>query len=225
MSSKLKIIQTEDGSSSIFNEELNETYHSTHGAIQESSHVFVEHGLNHWLSQHRGAPVRILEVGMGTGLNIILTLKAQLEIGFPVTYTTLEPYPLSTETIAALNYKQQLNHTILTELFDRLHDLAWNEPQSLYLEFELTKLTLRLEDYQTEQQFDVVYFDAFAPNKQPELWDRQWLAKLHYFMAEGGVFVTYCAKGQFKRDLKSVGFEVETLDGPPGKKEMVRGVK
>ncbi len=225
MSDQLRVITTEDGSSSIYHEGLRETYHSFHGAIQESQHVFIKAGLNYWLSQNRGQPVDILEVGMGTGLNVILTLRAQLEIGFPVHYTTLEPFPLPENVLQAVNYKELLNHRVLSELFDRIHELPWDQEVSASLEFNLEKLKTTLQEFATERAYDLVYFDAFAPNKQPELWGVQWLRKVHYLMKPGALLTTYCAKGQFKRDLKAVGFEVEPLPGPPGKMEMVRATK
>lgn len=225
MSDKLRVITTEDGSSSIYHEGLRETYHSFHGAMRESVHVFIKAGLHHWLAQNSGEPVSILEVGMGTGLNVILTIKAQLEIGFPVHYTTLEPYPLPEKVLQAVNYKALLNHQVLSELFDRIHELPWEEEVSASLEFTLEKLQATLQAFDTRRTYNLVYFDAFAPNKQPELWEPQWLHKVYRLMKPGAVLTTYCAKGQFKRDLKAVGFEVESLPGPPGKMEMVRATR
>lgn len=225
MSDPRRVIMTEDGSSSIYHEGLDETYHSSHGAIQESNHVYIKAGLNHWLSQNLGKPINILEVGMGTGLNVILTLKAQLEIGFPVSYTAIEPYPLHEQIVEALNYKQLFNHSIVSELFDRLHELPWGEEASLSLEFHLNKLECTFQDFMTDQTYDLIYYDAFAPEKQAELWDRQWLQKVHYLLNPGGMICSYCAKGDFKRNLKAIGFKVERLPGPPGKAQMIRATK
>ncbi|MEQ8713487.1 MAG: tRNA (5-methylaminomethyl-2-thiouridine)(34)-methyltransferase MnmD [Cyclobacteriaceae bacterium] len=225
MSDQLRVITTEDGSSSIYDAGLDETYHSTHGAIQESNHVYIKAGLNYWLSQNAGKPIEILEVGMGTGLNVILTLKAQLEIGFPIRYTAIEPYPVGQKILEALNYKEKLNHSIVSELFDRLHELPWGQVSSLSLEFNLEKLEQTFQDFMSDQTFDLVYYDAFAPEKQAELWDRQWLQKVHYLLNPGGIICSYCAKGDFKRNLKAIGFKVERLSGPPGKAQMIRALK
>lgn len=225
MSDQLRVITTEDGSSSIYHEGFDETYHSSHGAIQESNHVYIKAGLNHWLSQNAGKPIEILEVGMGTGLNVILTLKAQLEIGFPVRYTAIEPHPIDNTVLNELNYKEKFNHSIVSELFDRLHELPWEEETSLSLEFKLEKLEQTFQDFVTDQTYDLVYYDAFAPEKQAELWDRQWLQKVHYLLKPGGIICSYCAKGDFKRNLKAIGFKVERLPGPPGKAQMIRATK
>ncbi|MEM8895766.1 MAG: MnmC family methyltransferase, partial [Bacteroidota bacterium] len=139
--------------------------------------------------------------------------------------TTLEPFPLPESVLAAVNYKELLNHRVVSELFDRIHELPWDQEVSASLEFKLEKLKTTLQEFETERTYDLVYFDAFAPNKQPELWEVKWLQKVHYYMKPGAILTTYCAKGQFKRDLKSVGFEVESLPGPPGKMEMVRASK
>lgn len=225
MSDQLRVITTEDGSSSIYHQGFDETYHSSHGAIQESNHVYIKAGLNHWLSQNAGKPIEILEVGMGTGLNVILTLKAQLEIGFPVRYTAIEPHPIDNTVLNELNYKEKFNHSIVSELFDRLHELPWEEETSLSLEFKLEKLKQTFQDFIPDQTYDLVYYDAFAPEKQAELWDRQWLQKVHYLLKPGGIICSYCAKGDFKRNLKAIGFKVERLPGPPGKAQMIRAMK
>ncbi|MEQ9301306.1 MAG: tRNA (5-methylaminomethyl-2-thiouridine)(34)-methyltransferase MnmD [Cyclobacteriaceae bacterium] len=225
MSDQLRVITTEDGSSSIYHEGFDETYHSTHGAIQESDHVYIKAGLNHWLSQNAGKPIEILEVGMGTGLNVILTLKAQLEIGFPVRYTAIESFPVDQKILVELNYKEKFNHSIVSELFDRLHDLPWEEETTLSLEFKLEKLEQSFQDFIPDETYDLVYYDAFAPEKQAELWDKQWLQKVHYLLKPGGIICSYCAKGDFKRNLKAIGFKVERLPGPPGKAQMIRATK
>lgn len=225
--SKVKIITTEDGSHSLYHEELKETYHSFHGALQESRHVFIEKGIRFWRTKE-GLPdfLKIFEVGMGTGLNALLTAQLAKENNLSIEYTTLEPFPLENELISQLNYPEQSDDPKLKEIFKRIHHVAWEEPIELYPYFQLTKHQMKLEDYPiNNQQFDVLFFDAFAPNKQAELWELNALEKCYSLLKKGGVFTTYSAKGQLKRDLKSLGFEVETLPGPPGKKEMVRGVK
>lgn len=220
--SDLQIITTEDGSYSLLNTNLNETYHSRHGAIQESKHVFIKNGLEYFLGEGEPEKVNILEIGFGTGLNAWLTfehLKASKKI---IQYTSLETFPL-TETIwRSLNYATS---DAEIKSFNMIHTAKWNETVQLTNQFYLQKIETRLQDFSSDQYADIVYFDAFAPNKQPEMWELGVLKKVTDYLSANGVFITYCAKGQFKRDLKSLGLAVETLAGPPGKKEMVRAVK
>lgn len=222
--SVIKIITTEDGSHSLYHEGLKETYHSFHGALQESIYVFIEKGLRFWRNKS-GLPkeVSIFEVGFGTGLNALLAAQFAMENMVKINYTTLEPFPLAIDLVEKLNYSEQIGLAHLTEIFKMLHQGEWNEVIVLEDFFHFTKLQTKLEDFVTTEKFDVVFFDAFAPNKQAELWEIDMLQKCYDLLNEGGVFTTYSAKGQLKRDLKTVGFEVETLPGPPGKKEMVRG--
>lgn len=219
-----QLIQTGDGSHSLYNPALDETYHSHHGALQESQYVFINMGLEAWLAQHAKAEsLRVLEIGFGTGLNALLSLQWAQQKGVRVHFTTLEPYPVSLETA------QQLNYASLTqgeEDFMRLHAAVWEEDVLLYHHFILHKKQQKLEEVQlTEAAYDLVFFDAFAPNKQPELWEKSLLEKTASLLAPEGLLTTYCAKGQLKRDLRDAGLTVETLPGAPGKKEMVRARK
>ena len=228
MNQSVQIIETGDGSHSVLNTALNETYHSRHGALRESEHVFIQHGLHAWWKQHPAASsVRILEVGMGTGLNVILTLREALRLKEKaVHYTTLEPYPLSEEVIEQLNYLHLLDDETLSHHFTKIHRAAWEEDQLLLPNFTLRKVQSTLETFvATSLSYDLVYFDAFAPNKQAELWELPVLRQVVALMGEDAIFVTYSAKGQLKRDLKAIGLLVETLAGPPGKAEMVRATK
>lgn len=225
MPDHLQLVTTADGSHSILNTELNEHYHSVHGAVQESMHVFIRMGLNYWLAKNIGKHPCILEIGMGTGLNVLLTAKAQMEIGFKAHYETLEPYPIPPVLAQKLNYTGTDQNPLLEGLFSKIHDLPWDEAAELVSGFTLLKHRKALQDYRPDRLFDLIYFDAFAPNKQADMWAQPLFEKLYAALNVGGMLVTYCAKGQFKRDLKAAGFTVETLDGPPGKKEMVRGVK
>jgi tRNA U34 5-methylaminomethyl-2-thiouridine-forming methyltransferase MnmC len=210
---RMGVILTEDGSHTIKNETTGDTYHSIHGAVQESQHVFIKSGLGYFLSLHPRTEINILEVGFGTGLNALLT---QAVPGLKIEYTSLEPYPLSEEVYRALNYEPK--ETLLA-----LHQCEWDSSCSITKDFILTKLESTLSEAKLpENHFDVVYFDAFAPNSQPELWTQGAFAKIKSAMATPSVFVTYCAKGQVKRDLKAVGFHVESIPGPPGKREMIR---
>jgi tRNA U34 5-methylaminomethyl-2-thiouridine-forming methyltransferase MnmC len=219
----VEIITTSDGSHSLLNRELNETYHSVHGAVQESVHVFIKNGFD-FLVQHADPEnVNILEIGFGTGLNALLTVQRTASLKTQITYTSLEAYPVAEETWSRLNYPSSAE---MQAVFENLHRAFWNIEASVASNFKLMKL------HQTLQQttlgpasFDLVYFDAFAPSKQPEMWTLEMLGKVVDAMRPAAVFVTYCAKGQLKRDLRSLGLTVETLPGPPGKKEMVRAVR
>jgi tRNA U34 5-methylaminomethyl-2-thiouridine-forming methyltransferase MnmC len=214
----LTIITTEDGSHSLRNEQLQETYHSVHGAVQESNHVFIQNGFVHQLRTNPSA-LRILEAGFGTGLNALLTA---LHTRIPVYYESWELYPLPIEVIDQLNYGNQLDAAVL---FKALHVAPWNLTVSISSHFTLCKRSADLLHELPVGQFDIIYYDAFAPSKQPALWEIDILRKMTDTLVPGGVFVTYCAKGQLKRDLSSLGLTVETLAGPPGKKEMVRATR
>ena len=211
------IIQTQDGSHTIKNESTGDTYHSVHGAIQESQHVFIQSGLEYFLARHPKKKINLLEVGFGTGLNALLTIQAYPNIN--IEYTSLEPYPLTKEVFQELNYNNK--ETLL-----HLHECDWATPCWITPNFKLIKLRSTLADaVLPENHFDVVYFDAFAPNSQPELWTQEAFIKIKSAMQASAVLVTYCAKGQVKRDLKAVGFAVESIPGPPGKREMIRATR
>ena len=220
----IEIKQTKDGSYTLFVPELNEHYHSVHGALQESEHVFIKMGLLPALEKYD--TINLLEVGFGTGLNAILTLPYALAGDATILYDTLEKYPLSQDVIQGLHAEQFLLNPELLDYFYKMHLLPWNTPQELAAGFTLHKLHATLEDYPLPQEhYNLIYFDAFAPEKQPELWSEEIFRKLYAAMAPGGALVTYCAKGSFKRALKAAGFTVEALPGPPGKREMVRAIK
>ncbi|MTI22896.1 methyltransferase [Fulvivirga sp. RKSG066] len=222
---KLHIIKTEDGSNSLYVPELKETYHSFHGAVQESRHVFIEHGLTFFNSCTRKEPIKILEVGLGTGLNALLVTEWAYKARLNVEMTSLEAYPVAVEMALSLNHADYIKVDSANEWFAQIHKSPWGKLENISDHFKLQKIESKLEEVALKNDFDVVFFDAFAPNKQSELWELPILKKTYEALCKSGVFVTYCAKGQLKRDLKSLGFEVETLVGPPGKKEMVRGVK
>ncbi|MFN3999881.1 tRNA (5-methylaminomethyl-2-thiouridine)(34)-methyltransferase MnmD [Algoriphagus sp.] len=226
MSEKLKIITTEDGSHSLYHEDLQETYHSFHGAYRESIHVYMIYGLDSWLARNpRKFPIRIFEVGFGTGLNAWLALVWAEQNQIPVLYHTIEPFPIEKEVYSQLNYIEH-DHGIwhFHKYFEALHQAPWNEggPVSEYFNFKKDSVTL--EEAQLYPS-DVVFFDAFAPSKQPELWTKEILEKVTDAMRPGGVFTTYSSKGQLQRDLKELGLAVEVVPGPPGKKEMTRAWK
>ena len=220
--SDLEIITTSDGSHTLRNTELNETYHSRHGAVQESVHVFLKNGLEYFCHTRKTESISILEVGFGTGLNALLTLKFARERDQQIRYTTLEPFPLPEEVWSKLNYAA----TDPGETsFSALHLAEWQREVSLTSRFAILKLRQALQEASFTESYDLVYFDAFAPAVQPELWTIDSLRKVVAALISGGIFVTYSARGQMKRDLKVLGLNVETLPGPPGKNEMVRGIK
>lgn len=216
-----KIITTHDGSASIYVAELNEHYHSIHGAIQESAHVFLKMGLEPFLE--RTEPIEILEIGLGTGLNTLMTLAAEHE--GEIHYTTVEKYPIEAELWQALEYPEALQRPDLAGSFEKIHTLPWEQWECLSPTFQLCKLNDAIETFEPGQTFDIVYFDAFAPQKQPELWTEEIFAKMYRLMNPGGVLVTYCAKGSVRRAMIAVGFRVEKMPGPPGKREMLRAWK
>ena len=226
MPDKPQIIITSDGSHSLINTELNETYHSTHGAIQESIHVFIKSGLDYFQQKNKPTEIKILEVGFGTGLNALLTLQYNLAHPIKIQYDSLEVFPIEQQTASRLNYPNTLGFPEAEKYFMQLHHSPWNEEIMVTDHFTLLKHHVKIQDIELgSEKFDIIYFDAFAPSKQPEMWELSILKKIEQSMRVSGVFVTYCAKGQVKRDLKSVGLSVEPLPGPPGKREMIRATK
>jgi tRNA U34 5-methylaminomethyl-2-thiouridine-forming methyltransferase MnmC len=218
---QINIVTTADGSHTLLNTELDETYHSRHGAVQESEYVFIKQGLNYWLDQNDQNQVTILEVGLGTALNAWLTFRLQELETRELRYFAIEKFPLTQEVWQQLNYA---NHD--QELFEKIHSLPWNTWQQVTPQIRLFKSENTLQDVELfSLEFDLIYYDAFAPNKQPEMWTFEILRKVVEKLRMGGVFVTYCAKGQLKRDLKALGLEVQSLAGPPGKREMIRAIK
>ena len=219
----IKIITTGDGSQSLFLEHLNETYHSTHGAEAESRYVYLDMGLKLFLDKK--SPVRILEVGFGTGLNALLTIECCLQNNIAVEYHTLEPFPLQEEIYSQLTYCERINFEGSKECFLKMHQAQNQQQLHLVKEFVFIKHLEKVESFQSEEPFDIIYFDAFAPSKQADMWTVEQMSNLYALTAKDGILTTYCAQGQFKRNLKAAGFVVEELPGPPHKKEMTRGRK
>jgi len=220
-----KVIITKDGSSTIEIPEMEVTYHSIHGAIQESKHVFIQAGLvDSEVFEYIGVN-HLLEIGFGTGLNALLTLMEADKHKNRIYYTAIEPLPLNENEIKQLNYCQQLDQPDYQKHFERMHDTAWEEMYEVTNYFRLTKTKNNLFNLPAEETFFLIYFDAFAPNAQPELWTKEVFSKLYSILIPGGILVTYCSKGEVRRTMQAAGFKIEKLPGPPGKREMLRATK
>jgi len=225
---KIEVRTTADGSPTLYVPALNEHYHSTHGARQESQHVFIGAGLRPLLAAGlgQGEPLKVLEVGLGTGLNALLTLEATKTVeGAAVAYDGYETQPLPAEAVAALAPQWAYDRT-LSRTFAQLHQEPWGRALVLAKEFLLRKVRqpIQIADLPAGY-YGLIYFDAFAPEKQPELWTEDVFAKLYAAAAPGAVLVSYCAQGQFRRNLRAAGWLTEKLPGPPGKREMTRARK
>jgi tRNA U34 5-methylaminomethyl-2-thiouridine-forming methyltransferase MnmC len=220
---KRTLLKTGDGSFTIHISEWDEQYHSKHGAIAEALHVFIKEGLSYWASRNHSRKISILEIGFGTGLNALLTYLESEKNGFQIQYTGVEAYPLQLEEVKALNYASLLKTP--ESSFLNLHTAPWKEAVSISKNFSLQKLQLFFADISFKESFDIVYFDAFGIRVQPELWTEEIFQIMHKALKSNGVLVTYAANGNARRALQTVGFEVERLPGPPGKKEMLRGTK
>lgn len=216
-------ITTADGSLTIHLPEWDEHYHSKHGAIQEALHVFIAMGLKPFVSKPYQNPLSILEIGFGTGLNALLSLEFAKEYDLQIAYTGIEAYPLPETLIKQLNYTQQIG--IDSKEFLQLHASAWEQASNIHPNFELTKMERRFEEIDFTNRFDLIYFDAFGARVQPELWTEPIFNKMIHALKPKGVLVTYAAKGSVRRAMQTVGFEVERLPGPPGKREMLRATK
>lgn len=213
-----KIILTGDGSNTLLSIEFNEHYHSVHGALNESMHVFIEQGFR---ALNDKKNLHVLEMGMGTGLNVLLTIREAIKKKTKVHYTTFERFPISIEESKKLNYIGETEKNLL----EAIHNAPWGNPTELNEYFTLHKIRDDIAKLDEKSKYDLVYYDAFAPNCQPELWTTDIFSKIFDAMKSGGILVTYCAKGYVKRNLKAVGFEVISLPGPPRKREMTKAVK
>jgi len=217
-----KLIETEDGSHSLESSQFEVTYHSIHGAIQETQTVFIDAALNYKASSNK--KLSILGIGFGTGLNAFMTYLEANKQGLNIDYTGVEAYPISLELAKELNYPSLLEAETEREAFLAMH-ASQNSFINLSPHFTFYKNTSRFEDLDYKEEFDIIYFDAFAPSAQPELWEALLLDKMYQALKPTGVLTTYCAKGVVKRCLKAVGFTIEGLPGPIGKREMTRAMK
>lgn len=216
---KREVITTRDGSSTVSIPDMQVTYHSIHGAIQESVHVFIEAGLHYAFEQFSAAPLRVFEMGFGSGLNALLTALEAEAMQRRIHYTSVEAYPLAAEEISALNYGKVLDKEIL---FTQLHEAPWNQEVVINPYFTLEKQPIDLTSFSTSQPVHAIYYDAFAPAAQPELWTQAVFEKLYAMLVPGGILTTYCSKGDVRRAMQAAGFVVAKLQGPPGKREMLR---
>ncbi len=218
---KREIIQTLDGSTTIQITDWDECYHSRFGAVQEAKHVFIKNGL----SLFENKEISILEIGFGTGLNAFVTYLESQKWKLAINYVGVEGYPVSSEEVVSMNYVSELNAESERKIFEKMHNCNWEEKIVLRDDFVLTKRNQFFADIVDIEIFDLIYFDAFGYNVQPELWSTAIFKKMYNSLKTNGVLVTYAARGVVKRSMIEVGFKVEKLAGPPGKREMFRAVK
>ncbi|WMI65660.1 tRNA (5-methylaminomethyl-2-thiouridine)(34)-methyltransferase MnmD [Aestuariibaculum sp. YM273] len=234
-----EVVITGDGSSTIHLPQWNEQYHSKHGAIQEAYHVFIKYGLHHYCYSEldsesqlkvvskgiQTARISILEIGFGTGLNAFITLLEAEKLKCSIDYYGVEGYPVEKEEVVQLNYPEKLDVASKENLFINLHDVSWEDQHSITPNFSLTKQNRFFSEIKEKEQFNIIYFDAFGARVQPELWTEDIFQKMYEALQNNGVLVTYAAKGSVRRAMQTVGFSVEKLPGPPGKREMLRATK
>lgn len=224
---ELQLLQTEDGSYSIFNATINDTYHSRRGAITESQYVFIKQGLDYFIQKHtEKTAIHLLEVGFGTGLNALLTAQYMPQRNDKnLLYDSLETAPISWEMLLQLQVEKWFSDKEMLALFQMIHQTDWNVPVPIGTNFKLQKINIPLMTFFAEKKYDIIFYDAFAPNNQPDMWTEETFQHVFQLLAPQGCLVTYCAKGNVKRTLKACGFIVEALPGPPGKREMIRATK
>ena len=218
---KREIITTSDGSTTIYIPEWNERYHSTHGAIQEAYHVFIQHGLE----ACNTLEIKILEIGFGTGLNAFISFLEAEKKSLKISYDGVEAYPVELNEVKQLNYVGELHAEQFRGEFHLMHDIPWEERRALSKKFSIIKRKQFFHKIEDKNQFDLVYFDAFGPRVQPNLWTEELFTLMFKAMKVGGILVTYSAKGSVRRAMQAVGFQVERLAGPSGKREMLRATK
>lgn len=217
----MQIFATQDGSHSLIDNTYGVSYHSRYGALNESYHVFINAALRYRACLKN--ELSILEIGFGTGLNVLLSYLEAKKRNLNIQFCTVEAFPIDAQVVEQLNYPQLLD--ISPKTFKAFHKQDWNSVAKYKRNFGLEKLKQRFENLDFDDQFDIIYFDAFAPESQPELWDEAMMASMFKALKPEGILVTYCAKGVVKRTMKKVGFTIEALKGPPGKREMTRAEK
>jgi len=222
---KRKIIITEDGSTTIHIPEWDEQYHSKFGAIQEARHVFIQMGLFKLLEREELSEISILEIGFGTGLNALVTWQEAKRKQVLIEYTGVEAYPVSSEEVEQLNFSKMLEEPEAASVFEKMHKIPWETSQNISDFFNLTKQQKFFQAIDDVNKYDLIYFDAFGAGIQPDLWTEAIFEKMYLAIRNKGILVTYAAKGSVRRAMLQVGFKVERLPGPPGKREMLRATK
>jgi len=220
----LELVTTADGSKTIFNSEVGENYHSKHGALQESRHVFLKSGLQYFLEHNSISEITVLEVGLGTGLNFLLSADYCIDNQINLNYTGIEAYPLTNELISQTGYDQYVSAS-LWDGFIKEYSNSLKHPVKINPYCQLQTSNCKLVTFTSNKQYDVIYFDAFASARQPEMWDEEAITHTIQFLKTAGVFVTYAITGNLKRTLKGLGLKVEKAPGAPGKREMLRAIK
>jgi tRNA U34 5-methylaminomethyl-2-thiouridine-forming methyltransferase MnmC len=214
---KRELRETADGSMTIYLPEMDEHYHSYHGALQEAIHVFIENGIQRFPKKDT---ISVFELGLGTGLNALLTALWATENIQKVNYFGLEAFPVDVEMNLKMNYQDLISNDLTTDYFTKIVEAEWEKNIVISDKFQIQKVEETIQNLSINNQFDIVFFDAFGPRAQEEMWEFSVIEKTIQLLNSGGLFVTYCAKGQLKRDLKAIGLKVEALPGPPGKREM-----
>lgn len=216
---------TADGSPTLYMKKLNEYYHSKHGALQEANHVYINNGFDYWHSMHQELKsCTVFEMGFGTGLNTVLTIQAAKEKGLNLNYDSIEAYPLTDAELASLNLANYYPSEAQA-IHQRIHSLPWNSNEKINDHTQFKKIKTSLQAFVPDRMYDVIYYDAFGARAQPEMWEDNCFTSLVQNMNLGGVFVTYSAKGSVRRALQKLGLKVALIQGPPGKREMIRGVR
>lgn len=221
MKTTSRLVLTADGSHSVYDTQIGQHYHSVYGALEESEHVYIHLGLQTAFDHFDNKPLRVFEMGFGTGLNALLTLRESEKQQRSIEYEAVETHPLPLEEANQLNYDDLLGTSSLLAL----HEAPWGIPTAISPLFELTKHKARVQDYRTTNLFHLIYYDAFSPRGQPELWTADIFENLAEPILPGGILTTYCVKGYVQRNLRAAGFRVEKHPGPPQKSEIVRAIR
>lgn len=219
-----KIITTADGSKTIHLESWNEQYHSKHGAFQEANHVYINKGFLHRVNTFQGNTIEVLEIGFGTALNAMLTFTESIKQSLKINYTAYEAYPVQELELEALDYESKFPSNCV-DFFKKMHTVSWNEFFEIAPHFFLNKQLKKFDQLEAANTYDLIFYDAFGPRVQPELWTEKLFQKMFNSLKNNGILVTYCAKGSVRRTMQAVGFNTERLPGPPGKREMLRATK
>lgn len=221
MKADIRLLITADGSHTAVNKELDKPYHSIHGAYQESQRVYIELGLLATFAKFPDDEIRVFEMGFGTGLNGLLTAREAARHQKQVNYITIDGYPMATEDTRLLNFDEQLGTTLLPAI----HESPWNEPVLIAPYFTLTKIECLLQEWQTTDRFHLIYYDAFAPTAQPELWEPEIFVQLAALLLPGGILTTYCSRSYVQRNMRAAGLTVEKHSGPLHKRDVIRAIK